>query len=156
MNSFLNPVRGWHVLVIISAFFGVMITVNIIFMTMAFSTHPGEDVARSYMQGINFNDTLDRRRAQAELGWTARVNVDQGRVLIEVIDPAGSPVEGLSLAGILAHPTDTGQDCPLAFIATGAGRYAARLDCGIETGWQMRVRHEGEPPFELEQALWLN
>jgi nitrogen fixation protein FixH len=156
MKSFLNPVRGWHVLVIISAFFAVTIAVNVVFMTMAFRTHPGEDVARSYMQGVNYNDTLERRREQAELGWTARLNVVDGALLIAVLDPAGGAVDGLSLGGILAHPTDTGLDCPLAFVGQGDGRYSAPLDCAPGDRWQVRVRHEGEPPFELEQALWLD
>ena len=42
--------------------FGVTIGVNATFITLAMRTHPGEDVPRSYYQGLNFNDTLAQRR----------------------------------------------------------------------------------------------
>ena len=71
MKSFLNPVRGWHVLVLIVLFFSVTIGVNATFITLAMRTHPGEDVPRSYYQGLNYNETLARRHEQAELGWSA-------------------------------------------------------------------------------------
>lgn len=155
MKSFMNPVRGWHVLVIFLAFFGVIVAVNVVFVSAAVRTHPGEDVPRSYYQGVNYNDTLDRRRTQEELGWSARINVAGETLLIEVLDGDGEPVNGLSLAGMLAHPTSTRSDCPLDFQPAGAGRYNADLACADRGEWQLRAQHDGEPPFELEQQIWL-
>lgn len=149
----LNPVRGWHVAVILVLFFGVTMGVNAIFMTMAYRTHPGEDVPRSYVQGLNYNDALDRRRAQAEAGWTARFNRVDETLLIEVVDRDGEAVTGLTLAGALTHPTDAEQDCALAFDETRDGLYSVELPCGGEGRWRMKAQNEGERPFEVEHDL---
>lgn len=155
MKTFLNPVRGWHVLVMIVAFFGVTIGVNATFITLALRTHPGEDVPKSYLQGINYNDTLARRHAQAELGWTARVNVVGEDLLIEVRDAGGEPVSGLVLEGAMNHPTDTSRDCPLAFRETRTGLYRVGLPCAESGQWHVRAMNDGETPFEMEHDLWL-
>lgn len=155
MKGFLNPVRGWHVLVMILLFFGVTIGVNATFITLAMRTHPGEDVPRSYYQGLNYNETLARRQAQQALGWTARVNVVDGELLVEVRDAAGEPVSGLMLAGALNHPTNTARDCPLTFRETRAGLYRVDLPCREAGQWHLRAANTGETPFEMEHALWL-
>ena len=155
MRGFLNPVRGWHGLVLILLFFGVTISVNATFITMAIRTHPGEDVPRSYYQGLHFNDTLDRRHAQAALGWTARVNVVDGRLLVEVQDAEGAPVPGLLLTGALHHPTDTGRDCTLAFQEARTGLYEVPVSCASSGEWHLRAVNEGDGPFEMEHDLWL-
>lgn len=155
MSGFLNPLRGWHVLVMIVLFFAVTIGVNATFITLAMRTHPGEDVPRSYYQGLNYNDTLDRRRAQAALGWTARFNVVETRLLIEIADAEGAPVSGLDLTGSLTHPTDTGRDCVLTFSESRPGRYVGPLDCAASGQWRLRAWTADETPFEMEHALWL-
>ena len=50
--------KGWHVLLILMAFFGVMFSVNGVFLYHAITSFPGEDVKKSYVQGLNYNDTL--------------------------------------------------------------------------------------------------
>ena len=83
MKNPLNPLKGWHVLVMILIFFGITIGVNATFITMALRTHPGEDVPRSYMQGLEYNETLENRRIQSELGWTARFNLVDDELVFE-------------------------------------------------------------------------
>lgn len=149
----IKRIRGWHVGVAFLLFFGVVITVDAIFITMAYRTHPGEDVPRSYVQGLNYNETLERRRVQAELGWTARVNRVDSEVLIEVRDAAGDLVSGLAMAGRLNHRTDTSRDCALTFDERRDGVYVASLPCGGVGSWRLRALNEGETPFELEHEL---
>ena len=155
MKSWFRPLTGWHVLVLILLFFGVTIGVNATFITLAVRTHPGEDVPRSYMQGVNYNETLDRRRQQQELGWAARINTVDGELLVEVRDRDDAVVPGLMLGGQLIHQADTSQDVVLAFAERRSGLYVAQLP-EVESGqWRVRARNEGEVPFELEQDLWL-
>ncbi|MEC9251144.1 MAG: FixH family protein [Pseudomonadota bacterium] len=155
MRSWFRPLKGWHVLVLILLFFGVTIGVNATFITLALRTHPGEDVPRSYMQGVNYNETIERRRQQAELGWTARMNLVEGELLIEVRDRDDAVVPGLALAGQLVHQADTSQDTDLTFAERRAGLYVAVLPV-VENGqWRVRASNTGEIPFELEDELWL-
>ena len=78
----IKRVTGWHVLAVILVFFGVIITVNVIFIIQATRTFRGEDEPRSYVQGLDYNSTLAARAEQAALGWTATTEVEDGRVVI--------------------------------------------------------------------------
>lgn len=154
MKTWFIPLRGWHVLVMILLFFGVTIGVNATFITLALRTFPGEEVPHSYLQGLNYNETLARREAQAELGWVARFNAQDGALLLGVTDPSGTGVSGLVLTGIMMHP-DTSGECALAFAEDRPGVYRAPLDCSTEGRWRVRARNDGDAPFEVEYELWL-
>jgi len=146
-------IKGWHVLAGLVGFFAVIAAVNALFITLAVTTFRGEDAKRSYMQGLAYNDVLEDRRAQAQLGWEAAVNLQDGRLFVAVETPNGDPVRGLQLSGTLRHPADTSRDHALSFEETRPGVYAANVD--LETGrWLLDARHEGDPPFELEHELW--
>ncbi len=65
-------ITGWHVLAGMILFFSTIIAVNAVFISLAVQSFPGEDQRRSYVQGLEYNDVIAQRRAQAALGWTAR------------------------------------------------------------------------------------
>ena len=138
--------RGWHVLAMLVAFFGVIIAVNVIFMTLAIGTFPGEDERRSYVQGIHYNDKLDERRAQAELGWRvgAALGADRDGPYIEVVvrSHEDEPVYGLNVSGELRRPAESDSDKELQFVEAGEGRYVARLDELSNGAWRLRARAE--------------
>ncbi|WBQ13160.1 FixH family protein [Hyphomonadaceae bacterium BL14] len=146
---------GWHVLAILLAFFGVVFSVNGFFITSALTTFTGEEATRAYVRGLEYNAVLDARRAQAELGWSAAVNVADGRVLVSVTDPDGAPVGGLDLSGELRRPGDPLLDRPLTFSEIRAGVYAAQSEDMVIGRWLVRVRAAGDDPFELERDVWL-
>jgi len=153
MKSPFNPLRGWHVLMMILLFFGVMISVNATMVTLALRSHPGEDVERSYTQGLNYNETLERRRVQENLGWQARFNLVGNQLLLQVLDREGNPLSGLSLSGQMRHPTRTALDCPISMQSLGEGRYQTELPCALDGRWLVRLSHQSLPPFEVEYEL---
>jgi len=150
----IREIKGHHVLFALIAFFGVIIVVNIIFVTQAFRTFSGEDEPRSYIQGINYNDVLERREAQAELGWTATSEVTRSGIRLEITDSADLPVTGLMMDSYLRHPTDSNLDIALTLNGDGPGVYAMQID--IPAGrWMLVVSTPDGPPFEMEQEIWL-
>lgn len=151
----IKRITGWHVLGAIVTFFAIIITVNVIFIVQATRTFRGEDQPRSYVQGLNYNETLADRAAQAALGWSATAGVEDGMIVVTINDAAGHPVDGLDLQGMLRHPADTARDVPLDFQPRAAGRYAAPLDAAASGRWILRAWREGEPPFTLQSELWL-
>jgi nitrogen fixation protein FixH len=147
--------KGWHVLAVLLTFFGVVFSVNAFFITSALTTFRGEEATRAYVRGLEYNEVIAARRAQAELGWSAAVNVAGGRVLVSVTDPEGGAVQGLELDGKLRRPGDPLQDQALEFSEIREGVYAAQSG-ELETGrWLVRVRAAGDDPFELERDVWL-
>lgn len=151
----IKRVTGWHVLAVILFFFGVIITVNVVFIVQATRTFRGEDEPRSYVQGLDYNQTLAARAEQAALGWTATVSAEDGVVVIRIADMDGHPIDGLGLSGTLRHPADTSRDHALTFEPRSEGRYIAALPAGARGRWTLRAWREGEPPFTLQSELWL-
>ena len=147
-------IKGWHVLVIMVVFFGVVFSVNAFFITTALKTFPGEETRRSYVQGLNYNDVIEARRAQEALGWTASANIAEERVLIEVLDRDGAPVRGLRLEGALQHPANMSLDRELVFTEVRDGVYAAGVE-GLSDGWwTISAAEQGDTPFAVEARLW--
>jgi len=154
--------RGWHVLAALLAFFGAVIVVNATFIAFAVQSFPGEDVRRSYLQGLQYNETLAERRAQAALGWRANAELARsgGGAALEIRLSArdGAPINGAALTGELQWPTDARFDRALIFEQAGSGRYVARIDELPSGRWRLRARAEradGALDFESE-LTWLS
>jgi nitrogen fixation protein FixH len=145
---------GRHVLAMMVLFFGIIIAVNAFFVTMATRTFSGEEVSKAYLHGLDYNTVLERRAAQKALGWTSRVAVQEGTLLLTVAAPDG-PVAGLALEGALKHPADTARDRPLVLTDAGEGRYTAPLGDIAKGQWTLWVQTTEGEPFEVEQRLWM-
>ena len=52
-------------------FFGIIFSVNGLFLYKSISSFPGEDIKQSYRQGLAYNETLESRAAAKSL-WLAR------------------------------------------------------------------------------------
>ena len=151
-------VRGVHVLAMLLAFFGAVIAVNVVFAVIAVRSFPGEDVRRSYLQGLHYNDTLTARRDQAALGWRAAAGfapqTEEATLQVMLVRRDGAPLDGVSLDGALQWPTDSRLDRVLVFESAGGGRYVARLGDLPAGRWRLRARavdaHGGALDFESE------
>lgn len=138
--------KGWHVLAAMLGFFSIVIGMNAVFITMAVKTFPGEVAAKSYVQGLRYNETLEDRARQAALGWTAQaalIETAHGPAFsLELKDRDGRPLEGLALSGGLRRPATDEQDVTLAFERLGEGRYVAAAP-GLPAGaWRLAVLAE--------------
>jgi nitrogen fixation protein FixH len=153
-----DGIRGRHVLVAMLAFFALIIGVNIAFTVLAVRSFPGEDEKRSYLQGLNYNQRLEARAAQAALGWTTTAGLvargDGVVALVEVRDAHGKAVEGLTVTGRLRRPATTRDDRTLVFRAEGDGVYVADASGLVDGAWAFDgVATRGEQRFEFERRL---
>jgi len=148
-------ITGWHVLAGMIMFFATIIAVNTVFISLAVRSFPGEVQRRSYVQGLEYNDVIAQRRAQAALGWTAAVNLADDRVLIRVADAEDQPVIGLELTGALRHPANTDLDHALAFTEARPGVYSAPVEAVTAGNWTLHAEAvDADTPFVLERELW--
>lgn len=134
--------KGWHVLAMLIAFFGIIIATNTAFITLALGTFPGEVVKRSYVQGLDYNRTLEERRRQAALGWIATAEIvpatpGRAKLAIALVDRASQPIEGLALEGVLRRPASDEADLALTFQTRGAGLYEADLGALGPGQWEL-------------------
>ncbi len=156
-----KPLTGRHVLIAIVLFFVFIIGINVVFILLATGSFTGEDVPKAYVQGVDYNRTLEARAAQQELDWRAALDArrdDDGKVVITLnMSDTDGPLERLDVEGILRRPTQAALDRVLTFEAHGQGRYEATVE-GLEPGaWYVDVKagRDASMPFEARSRVWL-
>lgn len=152
MPAIKGQLTGWHALLWFMGFFGCMFAVNGVFLWTAITTFPGEDVERSYMVGVNFNEEIARRSHQAGQGWTAGIGLTgegserEVRVRLTRADGDVLPVSGTRLH--LRHPADRGLDRIVPLTPAGGGEYAGRLDDLLPGRWTVQFSADTDPAKE--------
>src|SRR5688572_22451430 len=129
---------GWHMTAIMLAFFGVVVTVNMVMATFATRTFGGTVVDNSYVASQRFNRWLGEARAQDRLQWSVRLAPDTERRLAVAAASASEPLRGASVTARLSHPLGREPDRELAFTSDGQGAY--RSDDPVPAGrWIVRL-----------------
>jgi nitrogen fixation protein FixH len=156
-----KPITGWHVLAIFLVLFGVVIAVNVTFVTMALKTFSGE-TDHAYMEGLRFNEQIAANRTQATQGWTMALSMARGaggdaRFTASLRDAEGKPVDGAIMTGLVGRTTTDGQDMALAFTEAAPGDYVAAVDRLGPGRWLFKVsaNRAGDAPFEAETRVSL-
>jgi nitrogen fixation protein FixH len=129
--------KGWHVLVMILAFFGADIAVNTVFIVDAYKTFPGETSVTPYEDGLAYDKTAAQVRAQEALGWRIAASAGAGGLEVQALDRAGAPLRGLKVSGQLTRPaTETGKTA-VRFAETAPGVYSA--SAALTGAWDLTV-----------------
>ena len=121
-----GPVRGRHVLMAVAGFFALVIGLDSLFVVWAVGSFPGEISERPYEDGLAFNRTLEARRAQAALGWTAKVvqGARPGEISVRFADAAGAPLKELRVKAAFARPATQAGARSTTLRMQEAGTYA--------------------------------
>lgn len=156
----IRELKGWHVGAMMLGFFGITIAVNVLFTTYAISTFSGEDVAKPYLRGLAYNETLAARAAQAALKWKVSIGVarsEGGALLtVTVADSGGGTLSSLAVEATLRRPTDARLDKTVALEAIGGGVYRAELGVLAAGQWDVIARaKDGTQSFEAERRVVL-
>jgi nitrogen fixation protein FixH len=116
---------GGHMLALMIAFFGVIISVNVALATFARSSWTGTVVDNSYVASQHFNEQAAQGRAQAALGWTGSLEIGAGGIGYRLVDKAGSPVSLRTVKVSLRRPAYAAEDETIELALAGAGSFAA-------------------------------
>ena len=154
-------IRGFHVAIMMIAFFAVIIALDALFITFAIQSHPGEKVKNSYVMGLEYNMELARQAAQRTLGWEldAGLTEDDTTFLVRLTDADGEPLHGMAVVARM-HVAGIRKDLEPVWLAERApGEYAtatpmqgpAKIDAVIAVS-QTR---EGAALFEATKTLVL-
>ena len=128
---------GRHMAVLMVAFFGVVIAVNVTMARLATSTFGGVVVENSYVASQHFNTWLDEAKAEKALGWKALVARPSGdRVQVRLYDGQGRALRAARVSAVAEHPLGLRSDESLAFHETAPGVYDAPLPAGR---WRLRL-----------------
>ena len=139
---------GRHMLAIMLAFFGVIITVNVTMAVMANTSWTGLVVKNTYVASRDFNRKAGEGQRQAALGWTAELSIAGGRLRYALADASGQPVELSGGTAILRRPVSDREDMTLtlavsgraleaqAEMADGAWIVEILADAGLDAPWR--------------------
>lgn len=133
---------GWHMAGSMTAFFAVVIGVNMVMAASAVRTFGGTVVDNSYVASQHFGTWIDRGRDQAQRGWRAAARFDpQGRIAVDVAGPQG-PLAG-RIAVRVEHPLGREPVRAIEMRMVGEGRYLAAepLPAGR---WVLRIEAAGQ------------
>jgi nitrogen fixation protein FixH len=149
-------IRGRHVLAAVTAFFGVVIAVDVAFLILAYRTFPGQVSVTPYEDGLLYNRRIADLEAQERLGWRAAAASEPGQVVLTVVDREGEPLSGLAVEGRLSRPATDVDAATLRFTDVGAGRYVAPT--GARTGaWDLVTEARGPSGGKLvaeRRLIW--
>lgn len=152
-----KELKGWHVLLIMLSFFGVMFAVNGVFLFHAITSFPGEDIKKSYVQGLTYNDTLAERAAHADLGWQAEAGVRDGQLVLRLHDAEDQPLSNQLVIGEMRRLATHQDDQVLTFQPKLSGEYIANMERLAAGQWLLRVsvlNANGEDVlFRVEKTL---
>lgn len=153
---------GYHVLFMLLGFFGIMIIVNVIFTVYAVRSFPGEQVEQSYIQGLNYNQALEDRARQEELGWTSQVGLEatgdgSAMLITNWLDEFDNGLTQLSVSATLTRPASDEGQYVLDLSANGPGRYEAILTDLPSGVWNAEITAqtpEGETVTAHKTLTW--
>ena len=115
---------GLHMLIVMVAFFGVTIAVNLTMAVLAATSWTGLLAKNGYVASIDYAKDEAQRHAAAELGWSAVIADRDGIVALTVHDAADDPVRG-AVRGIAEIAGSREDAVALSFQSDKAGRYVA-------------------------------
>ena len=113
------------------AFFGVVIGVNLVMMRLAIQTLPGTEVDSAYSASLAYEKEIATAHDQNARNWKVDAHVERsgqgGATLrVEARDNDGQPMSGLKFQGRFERPTDRRADLPVALAEVGIGIYRGR------------------------------
>lgn len=156
-----KQLTGRHVLLMLLCFFGVMLIVNIIFTVFAVRSFTGEDVPKSYRQGLEYNKTIKARRTQALLGWSIKANSytnDNGQteIIVSIRDKNDQPVRSVNISGVLRHPTNKALDRKIELTLSNQNQFRTFLNLP-QGRWKanLTANFEDEPVHDFSHDIWV-
>jgi len=164
-----NPTRirgeitGWHVLMGLLLFFGLVFAVNGWFLYSALSTYTGVVSNEPYRKGLAYNERISADERQHQLGWAESLSLADGAnsVVFTLSDRTGSPVTGLEVRGMVGRPSTVKLDKPLQFVEDKPGHYAAEVAVLDSGTWladinALRLTSKGEEiVWRSRHRLWV-
>jgi nitrogen fixation protein FixH len=117
---------GWHMLSIMIAFFGTIITVNVTMAYYANSSWSGMLSKNTYVASQDFNVKAAEAREWARRGLRGDIAVDRSEVRYRLEGPDAVLATVTKVNAIFHRPVGDGQDFSIELTRSGNGPYSAK------------------------------
>ena len=116
---------GWHMLAIMLAFFGTIITVNFTMAYLATTSWSGLVVKNTYVASQQFNGKTAAIREMLATGIAGDLSVDGKGMRYRLTLPGDTPVVADAVTAHFKRPVGVAQDFELQLTPAGDGLYLA-------------------------------
>ncbi|MDP2358328.1 MAG: FixH family protein [Beijerinckiaceae bacterium] len=126
-----RPLTGRMVLFMLLAFFGVIITVNMVMLRLASSTFSGLGDKNAYVAGISHNKSLAAAREQDNRAWKVDANIRRvapGRSVVTILRSDGGMAANTDVTVRFQHPSSGSLDRSVSLPSVGANTWRAGLE----------------------------
>jgi nitrogen fixation protein FixH len=139
---------GWHMLGIMCAFFGVIITVNLTMAYFAVGSWSGLVVKNSYVASQEFNEKAITGKEQAALLWETTLDYKNGEFVYKLVDRNGVAIEVTSATAHFKRPVGDAHDTTVTMDNVGPGHFTSKVELG-EGAWIVEINAEAglEDPY---------
>jgi nitrogen fixation protein FixH len=158
-----KPITGRTVLVIIVAFFAVVIGVNMLMMKLAMDTLPGTDVDSAYRASLAYESEIKAAHDQNLREWQVNVHIErqadgQATLRVDAHDKNGAPLRGLMFSGRLERPTDKRADRLIVLAEGESGTYRGSTSDVTPGQWDLVLESDtaGKRMFLSKNRVLLN
>lgn len=158
-----KPLTGGKVLAMLIAFFGVIISVNMVMMRLAIRTMPGTEVDSAYTASLAYEKEIVTAHDQNARNWKVDAHIERGpgggaTLRVEAKGNDGKPMSGMKFQGRFERPTDRRADQPVALAETGAGIYRGNASDIAAGQWDLVIEGiaAGQRMFLSKNRVMLN
>lgn len=149
-------VKGWHVLAMLVAFFGVVISVNIYMAMMASKSWTGLYSKNGYVASQEFNQSLRDAEIQRERGWRSGIAYKDGALTLTFHDRDGNPLRLDHVRVEAGHPVAADADRSFELSRSGDGIWTGGGSLS-EGRWYITVdAAQGGVTYHREARLFVN
>lgn len=143
-----RKITGKMVLLWMVCFFGVIITVNMVFMYLALNTWPGLTTEDAYKKGLAYNQTLDAAARQTAMGWLSTVKADLGTgpdktITINMTDKARAPLTGLVVTATVERALGAHETQIISISESAPGVYSGIMKEPEQGRWLVEITAAG-------------
>ncbi|WP_064686380.1 FixH family protein [Rhizobium bangladeshense] len=125
MKASTHGFTGWHMLLAISAFFAVVIAINVTMAVYASSSWSGLVVENTYVASQQFNGKAAAMKAMAASGVEGALSLKGSAIRYEIHGKGGAPAIIDDVTLNFRRPVGDHEDFSLTLRKTGGGRFEA-------------------------------
>lgn len=133
---------GRKFLFIFLAFFGTVMSVNAVFITLAIRSNSGVVTEHPYEEGLAYNATLAEAEAQKKLGWSTSMTMTSNRVIYKVLDSSGHVPPVKTVLVRMARPVQKGFDFTMKLDRQADGSFSAPATFPLKGAWDAHISIE--------------
>ncbi|SEI19564.1 Nitrogen fixation protein FixH [Rhizobium tibeticum] len=146
---------GRHMLFIMLAFFGIIISVNMTMAWYATSSWSGLVVENTYVASQEFNKKAQAIRTMATSGVSGELALQDGLIVYTLRNLDGSPAAADAVTAHIKRPVGDHEDFVIRLSKSGDGHFEARHRV-LSGDWIVEVISKDEGTTVMHEALRIN